>query len=111
MNVVNFRLADQRRHAHPPLTCRGRQCDICGRCRDWYYTGGPEDWQWIRNFRHWDHHHTERWRKGNYADQFKLHRGTRCNRSIYYSASYLVRLVSFGAFDGSHLIGHLCVCD
>jgi len=97
--------------SHPPLTCRGRQCIACGRCCDWYYAGHANDWEWIRKFRDWDKYTVERWRKGDYHDKFKLHSGAKCDRMIYYEVSYIVRFFTDGAFDGSHLIGHLCVCD
>ncbi len=110
-NVINFCLEDQKPVSHPPLTCHGRQCAACGRCCDWYYDGDSNDWEWIRKFRDWDQNTVKRWRGGNYYDRFKLHKNAKCDRSIYYSASYFVRFITAGAFDGSHLVGHLCVCD
>ncbi|CAF0726783.1 unnamed protein product [Adineta steineri] len=102
---------DQKYVCHPPLPCYGRQCVACGRCCDWYYSCHPDDWKWIRDFRSWDHMNGERWRNGLYYDKFKLKDGAKCTRSTYYGASRFVRIVSFGAFDGSALLGHLCVCD
>ncbi|CAM4966644.1 unnamed protein product, partial [Rotaria socialis] len=96
---------------HPILSCNGRQCAICGRCRDWYYAGVPEDWHWIRNFRNWDHDFAERWRNGEYHSKFKLRDGAECNRYSYYFVSEIIRVVSLGTFDGSALLGHLCLCD
>ncbi|CAF3468879.1 unnamed protein product [Rotaria socialis] len=105
-----YEIGAEKFHSKPPLTCNGCQCVTCGRCCDWYYTGTPEDWQWIRDFRNWDHNSAERWRNGKYYDRFKLSNGAKCNRSLYYAASYIVRFVSLGTFDGSALLGHLCVC-
>lgn len=114
MNVIDFYLADQENvtiHPYRTLPCKGHPCTICNRCCDWYYNGSSEDWEWIRTFRDWDHSYAQRWRSGNYCNKFKLRSGGRCNRSIYYSASYIARFFSFGTFDGSHLLNHLCVCD
>ncbi len=97
--------------SHPPLPCGGIQCEECGRCCDWRYTGHPQDWEWIRNFRNWDANEAERWRNGAYHSQFALKNGVKCNRSGHYTASSVLRWVTFGAFDGSALLGHLCVCD
>ena len=97
--------------SHPRLPCKGNQCTQCGRCRDWRYTGHPEDWQWIRGFRNWDADHVTRWRQNTYCDQFELLPNARCNRMIYYRAGHLLRFVTGYVFDGSHLLGHLCVCQ
>lgn len=110
-NTIGFCLEDQKSISHPPLTCHGRQCVVCGRCCDWYYAGHADDWEWIRKFREWHQDTVQRWRAGDYHDKFKLHEGAKCDRSIYYKASYVFRFVTAGIFDGSHLIGHLCVCD
>ncbi|CAF3574898.1 unnamed protein product, partial [Rotaria socialis] len=112
LNLIKgqYEIGAEKFHSKPPLTCNGCQCVTCGRCCDWYYTGTPEDWQWIRDFRNWDHNSAERWRNGKYYDRFKLSNGAKCNRSLYYAASYIVRFVSLGTFDGSALLGHLCVC-
>jgi hypothetical protein len=74
------------------------------------YTGHPKDWEWIRNVRNWDKKATERWQNGTYHHQFERKNGATCTRSAYFNAGLFVRVVSFGIFDGSGLIGHLCSC-
>ena len=92
------------------LPCHGRSCTSCGRCTDWSYTGLAKDWEWIRNIREWETEDLQRWRSGNYCDQFELRAGAMCDRSNLYRASYIVRLVTLGTFDGSRLVRHLCSC-
>lgn len=33
--------------------CGGRLCANCCKCRDWYFTGDRETWNWIRNSKNW----------------------------------------------------------
>ncbi|CAF4299376.1 unnamed protein product, partial [Adineta steineri] len=39
--------------SYATLRCGGRICIKCGECRDWYFTGDAETWEWIRNYRNW----------------------------------------------------------
>ena len=113
MNLTIFFLADRESrttNSVSTLPCHGRPCTTCGRCSDWYYTGRAEDWEWIRNIRKWNRDDLQLWRSGNYRDQFKLHKGATCNRSIHYKASYIVHYLTLGTFDGSLLVRHLCPC-
>ena len=29
-------------------------CVNCGNCRDWYFTGDRETWNWVRNYENWN---------------------------------------------------------
>ena len=72
--LPTFCLADQQFAApdpYPKLSCNGRHCTKCGRCRDWCYDGDPQDWQWIRNVRTWDSDTAQRWRDGDYYQHFQ----------------------------------------
>lgn len=111
LDCANYCLVNEPRVSRPPPTCHGRQCFTCGRCCDWYYAGLPEDWEWIRNVRNWSANDTQRWRIGNHKRKFQLREDGECNRSKYYHVGYLLYYISCGAYDGSQLVGHLCVCD
>ncbi|CAF0850801.1 unnamed protein product [Adineta ricciae] len=35
------------------LDCKGHPCIRCNRCRDWYFTGDPTTFDWLRGYKHW----------------------------------------------------------
>src|SRR5690242_18746584 len=45
------------------LSCNGRSCLTCGKCRDWRFTGDTETWNWIRNHQNWSNDDWKRWRR------------------------------------------------
>ena len=113
LNVINLCLAFETLSTAKfteSLPCNGSRCNTCGRCRDWRYTGRPEDWIWIRNIRNWTEKEVRHWRSGNYRDEFELRHGATCTRSIHYRASYVLYYATLGTFDGSLLVRHLCSC-
>jgi hypothetical protein len=76
--------------AFKELYCKGRLCAICGKCRDWYYTGDQTSWQWIQNCRNWKSDDWNRYNKDRVYDRFKRRNGATC---------------TFGYF------GDGCLCD
>ncbi|CAF4197467.1 unnamed protein product, partial [Rotaria sordida] len=73
--------------AYEPLRCEGRHCTNCGKCRDWYYTGDPQTWQWIRNVKNWTKDDWKRWDHGDYCERFQRRDGYTCTISSSPSSS------------------------
>ncbi|CAF0901880.1 unnamed protein product [Adineta steineri] len=47
------------------LDCGGRLCIKCGKCRDWYFTGNAQTWQWLRSRENsWTRDDNMNWRIG-----------------------------------------------
>ncbi|CAF0993507.1 unnamed protein product [Adineta steineri] len=65
--------------------CNGRACANCGKCRDWYYTGDQEIWEWIKNVKNWNENERKRWDDGKYSKCFTKREGSTCRgRFDYY---------------------------
>ncbi|CAF3741589.1 unnamed protein product [Rotaria sp. Silwood1] len=61
-----------------PLECKGHPCSECGNCSDWYFTGDPETWNWIRDWQHWNKNDYDRWFKDHVDERFKRRDGATC---------------------------------
>ncbi|CAF4345358.1 unnamed protein product [Adineta steineri] len=65
--------------------CNGRACANCGKCRDWYYAGNQEIWEWITNVKNWNENERKRWDDGKYSECFTKREGSTCRgRFDYY---------------------------
>lgn len=114
LNIVNFCLANEEvavAYPNPKVTCKGRHCTNCGKCRDWRYTGHPEDWEWIRKYRTWDSAAIQRIRDGNYYRKFELRYGATCDRGPRYFFGTMLVVLSAGHFNASQFLGHVCTCN
>ena len=61
------------------LSCTGRACFKCGNCRDWYYTGDSDSWNWIRNYKNWNKQDRKRWENEQVWTRFKRRVDSTCN--------------------------------
>jgi len=50
----------------------------CGNCRDWYFTGDRETWNWVRNYENWNDADWKRHRNDRIYDHFKRRDGYSC---------------------------------
>ncbi|CAF4543518.1 unnamed protein product, partial [Rotaria sp. Silwood2] len=60
------------------LSCDGRPCNTCGKCRDCYYMGDLTTWQWIQNSKNWSKNELYTWCSGQYLSHFKKRDGATC---------------------------------
>ncbi len=117
MNLSNFYL--EASEFAPPgkykdLRCKGRHCDNCGKCRDWYYTGDLKTWQWIQNLSNWQQHDWQRYRNDEIYERFKKRAGATCSDpdhfdyDVVYSRDPRVSVYS----DVVTYVGFVsCVCE
>ncbi|CAF1184646.1 unnamed protein product [Rotaria sordida] len=102
--------------AYKPLPCKGRHCTNCGKCRDWYYTGDLQTWQWIRNFKNWKDDDLKRWRSGDYHKRFQCRDGYTCTYGgggpiIYSSGHPHISYIFIGSGGGSTIYFSSCLCE
>jgi hypothetical protein len=87
------------------LGCKGRHCDNCGKCRDWYYTGDLTTWRWIQNCSNWQQNDWQRFNNDKIWERFQKRDGASCN-----NVNHVVYLNLLGGL--SVVSGNLyCVCD
>ncbi|CAF4670788.1 unnamed protein product [Rotaria sp. Silwood1] len=100
-------------HGYLELPCQGRHCATCGKCRDWYFTGDPQTWQWMQNVDNWNSKDKDRWCNADYYHLFKLRDGATCDRYLYFrGGGVLFSVLSYvGYAHGTHFIRHICVCQ
>ncbi|CAF3961315.1 unnamed protein product, partial [Rotaria sp. Silwood1] len=63
------------------LSCKGRPCASCGKCRDWYYSGNLDDYKWIQGWQNWKSgdDNWKRYNSGQYWNFFKPRDGKTCS--------------------------------
>jgi hypothetical protein len=71
------------------LSCSGRPCATCGKCRDWCYTGDAQTWNWIRSVDKWRGTPLKRWRDERLSECFQRRQNATCNdRLSHYNNSH-----------------------
>ncbi|CAF4098141.1 unnamed protein product [Rotaria sp. Silwood1] len=110
MNILNFHSEKQEfaaPGAYKPLSCKGRHCANCGKCRDWYYTGTLADWQWIQNVKNWEEKDWDRWLNDKHYERFQRRAGYTCTGYYYdYLYYYLYYYYIY-----LYYLGGGCLCD
>ncbi|CAF1319936.1 unnamed protein product [Adineta ricciae] len=87
------------------LSCRGRACNVCSKCRDWYYIGDRRTWEWIVNENEWDEEDRQRWDDGEYTERFQERQGSTCTAHFGY---YYDRQREY---HGGHITSYMdCEC-
>ncbi len=65
------------------LSCNGRPCASCKKCRDWYYAGDLKGWKWIQDYNNLKVCDWERFYRGDLAERFKRRDDAKCSRSSF----------------------------
>ena len=60
------------------LSCKGRACLTCGKCRDWRFTGDAATGDWIRNYPNWGDDDWKRWRRNRMWNIYERDVGATC---------------------------------
>jgi len=60
------------------LSCKGRACLTCGKCRDWRFTGDVATGDWIRNYQSWGNDDWKRWRRNRMWNLYERDDGATC---------------------------------
>lgn len=97
------------------VSCNGRQCTRCGKCRDWQYRGDPSSLSWLQNSKNWSRSDWERFRDNRVSERFRQRDNATCRfcmatmdgNDILAS----VHLHSLGADYGLHIHTDLCLCN
>lgn len=92
------------------LSCKGRACFNCGKCREWYFNGDVETWNWIRNWPKWDENDKQRWKDNQVGKLFQRRNGATCTDSNH-GDSGCNHLCLAGANDSNGCTHHMCVCE
>ncbi|CAF1612112.1 unnamed protein product [Didymodactylos carnosus] len=123
------------------LSCNGRTCLTCGKCRDWRFTGDVATWNWIQNYKNWGNDDWKRWRRGRMWKHYEREDGATCTSvsrgpgNTYddpiFGGHHVVHNIDFGVgltikashdfvFVGDNIadennivssLGDLCVCN
>ncbi|CAF0787748.1 unnamed protein product [Adineta steineri] len=108
------------------LSCTGRPCAKCHKCRDWHFTGDQGTWNWVCSWKNWTQADKDRFNDGDYK-LFLKHDGATC--SLYNNSDNLLpyradddrvrRLRSYD--DDRRFVGllldlglgdpHVCLCE
>jgi len=56
----------------------------CGKCRDWYFTGDRETWNWVCNYKNWKDADWKRYRNDRIHEHFKRRDEYSCRLLFYY---------------------------
>ncbi|CAF1062388.1 unnamed protein product [Adineta steineri] len=82
------------------VPCGGRPCIKCSKCRDWYFTGNAETWQWIRYCENWTKEDYNRWHGDRVYDRFKRRTdGGTCHTA------------ATAGFTANHGVTTVCLCE
>ena len=60
----------------------------CGRCRDWYFTGDRETWNWVRNYENWEDADWKRYHDDPIYEHFKRRDGSSCHYVVGYGGFF-----------------------
>ncbi len=123
------------------LSCKGRACLTCGKCRDWRFIGDEATGDWIRNYESWGDDDWKRWRRNRMWNLYERDDGATCTgvsrgpgntyddpifgghcvvHTVDFCAGLTVRTSHDFLFVGDQIpadqhivssVGDLCVCD
>ncbi|CAF0716679.1 unnamed protein product [Adineta steineri] len=68
--------------------CKGRLCNKCGKCRDWYFTGDSAILKRMQGVSNWQSNDWQRWHDGKFWEKFKRRDGYKCTHNFTYLYSY-----------------------
>lgn len=95
------------------VSCSGRTCTRCGKCRDWYYIGNDSSLPWLQNWRNWSKNDWERFRDQNFNRYFKKRLNATClNYFVILDGDIdlSLHLHNMGADAYGHCHHDLCLC-
>lgn len=93
------------------FVCKGRLCAKCEKCRDWYFTGDSETWNWVRSWKTWNDDDWKRYRDEQICKSFKRRKdGALCRGEITYDGTLMIDGLIGGSYGRSRSIDG-CVCD
>ncbi|CAF3062888.1 unnamed protein product, partial [Rotaria sp. Silwood2] len=68
------------------LSCKGRPCARCHKCRDWHFKGDQATWNWICNWENFTREDWNRWSNDRIDDLFEKRSGATC---LYLFGGYI----------------------
>ncbi len=98
------------------LSCEGRPCAKCHKCRDWHFTGDHDTWKWITNCKNWDADDLARYNRDRTWELFKKRGDATCDGVFGGLPGFFARLFA-GDKSGPGPVSrvfpyrHVCVCQ